>query len=41
MPRVLMTGMPFWIELVSIVLPVFIGLGLVFLKAIMQRRKIV
>jgi hypothetical protein len=39
-PRVLMTGMP-WIELVSIVLPVFIGLGMVVLKKIMLRRKII
>jgi len=31
--------MPWWVELVSIVLPVALGLGVVFLKTSMQRRK--
>jgi hypothetical protein len=31
--------MPWWVELVSIVLPVAFGLGMVFLKTTMQRRK--
>jgi protein-S-isoprenylcysteine O-methyltransferase Ste14 len=34
-------GMPWWVELVSIVLPVLIGLGMVFVKTTMQRRKII
>jgi hypothetical protein len=33
--------MPLWVELVSIVLPVLIGLGMLFLKMTMQRRKII
>jgi hypothetical protein len=31
-------GMSFWLELVSIVLPVFVGLGLVLLKSVMRGR---
>lgn len=33
--------MPSWVELVSIGLPVLIGLGMVFLKTFMRRSKVI
>jgi hypothetical protein len=36
-----MIDMPSWVELVSIVLPVVFGLGMVFLKTTMQRSKVI
>lgn len=39
MPPISVIDMPFWVELVSITLPVFIGIGMVFLKT--KRRKVI